>query len=92
MPGMWGYVQGGMGMVSFYFCDAARESGAIGGVGCPSGADCAGRRRAARKRRAHCSATIVSNADPRQTLRCWAVVQMPPGAEGSSRPRSRAAP
>src|SRR5581483_3480914 len=26
MPGMWGYVRGGMGMVSFYFCDAAREA------------------------------------------------------------------
>ncbi len=34
MPGMWGYVRGGMGMVSFYFCDAAREAGAtvISGV------------------------------------------------------------
>ncbi len=28
MPGMWGYMRGGMGMVSFYFCDAAREAGA----------------------------------------------------------------
>ena len=28
MPGMWGYIRGGMGMVSFYFCDAAREAGA----------------------------------------------------------------
>ena len=28
IPGMWGYVRGGMGMVSFYFCDAALESGA----------------------------------------------------------------
>ena len=25
MPGMWGYVKGGMGMVSFLLCDAARE-------------------------------------------------------------------
>ena len=31
MPGMWGYVRGGMGMVSFYFCDAAREAGRGGG-------------------------------------------------------------
>jgi phytoene dehydrogenase-like protein len=29
MPGMWGYVKGGMGMVSFYLCDAAREAGAV---------------------------------------------------------------
>ena len=27
-PGMWGYVMGGMGMVSFLLCDAAREAGA----------------------------------------------------------------
>ena len=32
---MWGYVQGGMGMVSFYFCDAAREAGAVVAAGVP---------------------------------------------------------
>ena len=35
MPGMWGYVKGGMGMVSFYFCDAAREAGAVVASGVP---------------------------------------------------------
>ena len=35
MSGMWGYVRGGMGMVSFYFCDAAREAGAIVASGVP---------------------------------------------------------
>lgn len=35
MPGMWGYVHGGMGMVSFYFCDAAREAGAVVATGVP---------------------------------------------------------
>ena len=35
MPGMWGYVKGGMGMVSFYFCDAAREAGATVVSGVP---------------------------------------------------------
>ena len=35
MPGMWGYVRGGMGMVSFYFCDAAREAGAVVASGVP---------------------------------------------------------
>src|ERR1019366_9528030 len=35
MPGMWGYVRGGMGMVSFYFCDAALESGATVVSGVP---------------------------------------------------------
>ena len=35
MPGMWGYVKGGMGMVSFYLCDAAREAGATVAAGVP---------------------------------------------------------
>jgi phytoene dehydrogenase-like protein len=29
LPGVWGYVKGGIGMVSFLFCDAAREAGAV---------------------------------------------------------------
>src|SRR5579885_3268939 len=29
LPGMWGYVQGGMGMISFILCDIAREAGAV---------------------------------------------------------------
>jgi len=69
MPGMWGYVQGGMGMVSFYFCDAAREAGAtvISGVSVArivpgEGVVLEGGERIAARR-------IVSNADPRVTLR-----------------------
>ena len=69
MPGMWGYVRGGMGMVSFFLCDAAREAGATVISGVPVAeiipGECvrlaSGERIAAR--------TIVSNADPRQTLR-----------------------
>lgn len=69
MPGMWGYVRGGMGMVSFYLCDAAREAGATVISGVPVAeimpGECvrleSGERIAARN--------IVSNADPRQTLR-----------------------
>ncbi len=69
MPGMWGYVRGGMGMVSFYFCDAAREAGATVVAGVPvarilpgEGVQLEGGERIAAR-------TIVSNADPRQTLR-----------------------
>ncbi|HEY6487481.1 MAG: NAD(P)/FAD-dependent oxidoreductase [Terracidiphilus sp.] len=69
MPGMWGYVQGGMGMVSFYFCDAAREAGAMVAAGVPvaqilpgEGVVLEGGERIA----AH---IVVSNADPRMTLR-----------------------
>jgi phytoene dehydrogenase-like protein len=69
IPGMWGYVRGGMGMVSFYFCDAAREAGATVLAGVPVAeiipGECVllagGERIAAR--------AIVSNADPVQTLR-----------------------
>ena len=69
MPGMWGYVRGGMGMVSFYFCDAAREAGAVVASGVSvsrilpgEGVLLEGGERIAAK-------TIVSNADPRVTLR-----------------------
>jgi len=68
MPGMWGYVRGGMGMVSFYFCDSAREAGAtvISGVSVAQiiPGECAllegGERIHAR--------SIVCNADPRRAL------------------------
>ena len=69
MPGMWGYVRGGMGMVSFYFCDAAREAGATVISGVPvaqiipgEGVRLEGGERIAAR-------TVISNADPRQTLR-----------------------
>jgi phytoene dehydrogenase-like protein len=77
MPGMWGYVRGGMGMVSFYFCDAAREAGATVVTGVPvakilpgEGVQLeAGERIAAR--------TVISNADPRQTLRLLGAAAAP---------------
>ncbi len=69
MPGMWGYVKGGMGMVSFYLCDAAREAGAVVAAGVPvaqilpgEGVVLAGGERIY-------APVVVSNADPRVTLR-----------------------
>jgi phytoene dehydrogenase-like protein len=68
MPGMWGYVRGGMGMVSFYFCDAAREAGATVAAGVPvsrfvpgEGVELEGGERIA-------APVVISNADPRRTL------------------------
>jgi len=69
MPGMWGYVQGGIGMVSFILCDIARDLGAVVLTGVPVGRILpgigveleGGERIEAR--------TVVSNADPRVTLR-----------------------
>jgi phytoene dehydrogenase-like protein len=69
MPGMWGYVQGGMGMVSFILCDIARDQGAAVLTGVPVarilpgvGVELEGGDRIEAK-------CVVSNADPRTTLR-----------------------
>jgi phytoene dehydrogenase-like protein len=69
MPGMWGYVRGGMGMVSFYFCDAAREAGAVvaSGVGVAEILPGEGVRLEGGEKIA--AQVVVSNADPRVTLR-----------------------
>ncbi len=68
-PGMWGYVTGGMGMVSFLLCDAARAEGAVVAAGVPvarivpgEGVELEG------GERIH-APVVVSNADPRATLR-----------------------
>ena len=68
MPGMWGYVEGGMGMVSFYFCDAAREAGAVVATGVPvvrivpgDGVVLQGGERVSARR-------VICNADPRRAL------------------------
>ena len=69
MPGMWGYVRGGMGMVSFILCDIARDSGAVVAAGVPvarilpgEGVELEGGEFVRAK-------AVVSNADPRVTLR-----------------------
>jgi len=69
MPGMWGYVRGGMGMVSFYFCDAAREAGATVASGVPVAQIVPGEGVILEGGERIHARTVVSNADPRQTLR-----------------------
>ena len=69
MPGMWGYVRGGMGMVSFYFCDAAREAGATVAAGVPVAQIVPGEGVVLNSGERVHSPTVVSNADPRVTLR-----------------------
>lgn len=68
MAGTWGYVQGGMGMVSFILCDVAREAGAVVAAGVPvmrilpgEGVELESGERIAAPR-------VISNADPRRTL------------------------
>src|SRR5215813_5982603 len=68
MPGMWGYVKGGMGMVSFYFCDAAREAGAIVAAGVPVAEILPGEGVVLEGGERIQASVVVSNADPRRTL------------------------
>jgi phytoene dehydrogenase-like protein len=67
-PGAWGYVQGGMGRISFALADAAVEAGAVLATGVPVAAIVPGvgvRLEGGELVRAR---TVVSNADPRRTL------------------------
>ena len=65
---MWGYVQGGMGMVSFYFCDAAREAGAMVATGVPVARILAGEGVVLESGEKIGAPVVISNADPRRTL------------------------
>ena len=69
MPGMWGYVRGGMGMVSFYLCDAAREVGAVIAAGVPVAQITPGEGVRLESGEFVTAPIVISNADPRQTLR-----------------------
>jgi phytoene dehydrogenase-like protein len=68
-PGMWGYVRGGMGMVSFILCDIARDLGAVVVTSVPvariipgEGVELEGGERIMARH-------VISNADPRATLK-----------------------
>src|SRR6202453_2321501 len=69
MPGMWGYVRGGMGMVSFYFCDAAREAGATVAAGVAVARILPGEGVLLESGERVTAPVVVSNADPVCTLR-----------------------
>ena len=69
LPGTWGYVTGGMGMISFLICDAARDAGAVVATGVrvsrivpEEGVELEGGERIRAR-------VVISNADPRVTLR-----------------------
>jgi phytoene dehydrogenase-like protein len=68
MPGMWGYVQGGMGMVSFYLCDTAREAGAVVATGVPVAQILPGEGIMLAGGETISAPVVISNADPRRTL------------------------
>src|SRR6266550_3138169 len=69
MPGMWGYTKGGMGMISFYFCDAAREAGAVVATSVPVARIAPAEGVILEGGEFIAASVVISNADPRQTLR-----------------------
>ena len=69
LPGSWGYVSGGMGMVSFFIADAAQEAGAVISTGVPVAQVIPGEGVVLEGGERIYARTVVSNADPRVTLR-----------------------
>ncbi len=69
LPGTWGYVKGGMGMVSFYLADAAREAGAEIALNTPVAQIVPGQGVVLESGDRVDAPVVVSNADPRVTLR-----------------------
>jgi phytoene dehydrogenase-like protein len=67
-PGTWGYVEGGMGMVSFLLCDIAREAGAVIATELPVARIRPGEGVELASGELIRAPTVVSNADPRMTL------------------------
>ena len=65
---VWGYVQGGMGMVSFAIADAAREAGATLACGVTVSEIVPGEGVTLEDGTSIRAATVISNADPKRTL------------------------
>ena len=69
LPGAWGYVKGGMGMVSFFLADAAQNAGAVIAPGTPVAQILPGEGVLLESGDRIQSPVVISNADPRTTLR-----------------------
>ena len=65
LAGTWGYVEGGMGMVSFLLCDIAREAGAVVAAGVPVARILPGEGVELVSGERILATDVVSNADPR---------------------------
>jgi phytoene dehydrogenase-like protein len=68
IPGAWGYVEGGMGMVSFLLADAAIEAGAVVASGVPVAEIVPGEGVVLEGGERIASSVVVSNADPKRTV------------------------
>lgn len=65
---IWGYVRGGMGMVSFAIAEAARDAGAVLAAGVPVGEIVPGEGVRLDDGTFLAAPTVVSNADPKRVL------------------------
>jgi phytoene dehydrogenase-like protein len=65
---IWGYVKGGMGMVSFAIADAAQDAGAVLATGVPVGEITPGEGVRLEDGTFIAARTVVSNADPKRVL------------------------
>ncbi len=68
IPGAWGYVEGGMGRVSFALADAAIEAGAVLAAGVPVAAIVPGEGVRTEGGETIRAGAVVSNADPKRTV------------------------
>jgi phytoene dehydrogenase-like protein len=68
LPGAWGYVEGGMGRVSFALADAAIEAGAVVAAGVAVAAVIPGEGVRLEGGETIRATTVISNADPKRTL------------------------
>ncbi len=68
LPGQWGYVKGGMGMVSFFLGDAAQEAGAVIAASTPVARISPGEGVVLESGERIHAPIVISNADPRKTL------------------------
>ncbi len=68
LPGAWGYVEGGMGRISFALADAAIEAGAVVAAGVPVAAILPGEGVRLEGGETIRAAAVVSNADPKRTV------------------------
>jgi phytoene dehydrogenase-like protein len=69
LGGVWGYVKGGMGMISFAIADAAREAGAVIATGVPVAAIHPGTGVELDDGTFIGATIVISNADPKTVLR-----------------------
>jgi phytoene dehydrogenase-like protein len=75
---VWGYVEGGMGRVSFAIAQAAVEAGAVIAAGVPVGRIRPGEGVETESGELIRAPTVISNADPKRTMQLLAGEDVPP--------------